>query len=171
MGLLGGNFQIGGPVGGGPLVFGGGVQPAGPGIGFAPPPATPQLPGAELGVDISCTNDLDPFGTYVSGQRAVGQALFRRLITARGSLVGFPDYGTDVRQWLSGPVDAFTLAALKGAIEGECEQDERVTSCEATVTWDPVKKTLTILVAVETSAGSLSLVLGVTSATTSLLSG
>ena len=72
---------------------------------------------ATFGTDISTPDaaDLDPYFGTVSGWRALAQAIGRRLITPRGSLIDDEAYGFDVRSRLNGaltPSDPATMAAV-----------------------------------------------------------
>lgn len=70
--------------------------------------------------------DLDPYFRVVTGRTAVGQALLRRLVTPRGSLLGEPSYGLDVRGWTNETIDARALRRLESAATTELRRDERV---------------------------------------------
>ena len=79
--------------------------------------------------------DLDPYFRVVTGRTAVGQALLRRLVTPRGSLLGEPSYGLDVRGWTNETLDARALRRLESAAATELRRDERVDDVALTATF------------------------------------
>lgn len=90
------------------------------------------------GSDLSCDDDLTAYCDEVGGgsKLALGQALYRRLITPRGSLLDDPDYGVDVPGFLGNGVTQRELAGLAGAIRNELVKDDRVDSAQAEVVLD-----------------------------------
>ena len=86
---------------------------------------------ADLGLDLAGVDDISPNLATVSGRRALIQAIARRLITPRGGLFYDPDYGFDLRQFLSG-ITASPGAIASGAA-AEAEKDERVDQASAVV--------------------------------------
>lgn len=84
----------------------------------------------DLGTDISCTEDLNPNFVLVSGTTAVSQALQRRLITPRGRLYRYPDYGYDISREIASESN---LEKLRREVDKECLKDERVYEVRATV--------------------------------------
>lgn len=108
----------------------------------------------DYGSDLSCTwaaETLDfPDGTTrtqqawdatgddfpeISGRSLLIEALLRRLVTPRGGLLGSPDYGTDVRDWVNDDNSVAGLARLGAAISAEIAKDERVRSATAVATF------------------------------------
>lgn len=62
----------------------------------------------------------------ISGLANLKQALFNRLITVPGTLVGLPNYGVGIRQYQNAP-NSFTLQQkLAALIEEQFLQDPRV---------------------------------------------
>ena len=51
---------------------------------------------SDLGTDFGGVNDLDAAWGSVDGRRALAESIARRLITPRGALPDFPDYGFDL---------------------------------------------------------------------------
>lgn len=51
---------------------------------------------SDLGTDFAGGADLDPSLSLQSGERALGDAILRRLTTPRGGLPDYPEYGFDV---------------------------------------------------------------------------
>lgn len=87
------------------------------------------VPGAPLGygTDLSCTNDctdnfdeVDPFS-----QRALAEALMRRLTTRRGALLDDSNYGLGVHLWLNHAATARDLQSYSDQVVGECSKDDR----------------------------------------------
>lgn len=88
-----------------------------------------------FGTDTACYDALQT-GRLVTGPELVAQALFRRFITARGTLVDGADgevYGLDLQDFIGqiGPRSA--LDVLPDVIRAECLKDDRVESAEITV--------------------------------------
>lgn len=120
----------------------------------------------DYGIDVSCITDLDPSFRLVSGQLAVGQAIARRLITERGTLVDAPSYGTDLRKYLGEPKSNAVLSRCGSDAEREAGQDERVASASATASYDG--DDLKVNVELETAEGVFELVLAVSAVGISL---
>lgn len=95
----------------------------------APGPAD----ATELGVDIACTDDIPAGFPLVSGYTTLAQSIYRRLTSPRGSVIDAPDYGLDVREYLSRGLTQAQLAAMPGEIRAEVLKDERVHDCSVTV--------------------------------------
>lgn len=76
-----------------------------------------------LGIDVSCATDFDPNIRPVSGPVLVLQAIVRRWLTPRGIFPWWPEYGTDLRQFLLSKAPAQRIVA---AAIAEAEKDERV---------------------------------------------
>lgn len=85
------------------------------------------------GIDISATSDLDPAFRAVRGNTALGQALFRRLITPTGGLLFDETFGLGIQAFInaSTAADSKALTRLAVACEAECRLDERVADCDA----------------------------------------
>jgi hypothetical protein len=88
---------------------------------------------ADFGRDLSCVEDLDLMMTEVEGSIVLGQDLARRLSTPRGALLEDPNYGRDLRQYLSRGMTPEELAALPDEIRGEVQKDERVEEAEVEI--------------------------------------
>lgn len=106
-------------------------------------------------------DDLDPMGREASAIEDVGQDLYHRLITRQGTILDDPDFGLDVRLWLSDdvPPSAATM------VEEELAKDARVLSVSAKVA-RPSPDAIEIRADVELSAAAFTLVATVTSTTT-----
>lgn len=171
-----------------PLEFGGG------GFGIAyfgapiicppcPPfPPTPPIPIVQLnplasvsspvdfGTDFDFLNDLNPNLTMVSGLAVLGQDILHRLETPRGGLFYDPDYGTDVRAYLSAAITPQVLSRMQSEIQAELGKDERFLSTSAKLQFVPATSTLTLNLSVVTAQGPFALVIEITNLTISLLS-
>jgi hypothetical protein len=86
-----------------------------------------------FGRDTWCT-DRYVSGRYASAEEALGQALFRRLITPRGTLQGVNDedeelnYGFDLASYCGAIGYPFVIKAIPGQLDGELSKDDRVLS-------------------------------------------
>ena len=81
-----------------------------------------------FGADIWCYDGLKT-GRYARGKALVAQALYRRLITPRGTLRGGPEedaYGFDVAGYLGSVGTDTAVAALPVLIGAELRKDDRV---------------------------------------------
>lgn len=89
--------------------------------------------------DVSTLPDLDPLFRWVTGARAVGEAVARRLMTAPGRLYGVPGYGFDVRVMLNDTQSPALRLAIESKCVAEAESDDRVLRASARVlpTADP----------------------------------
>ncbi len=101
-------------------------------------PAVPVAAASDLGFgrDLRCVLDVRPDMAEVNpaSPLGVGEAAIRRLITARGTLPGVPDYGLDVRAYCSRGVTAQDLRELEGRIRLELAKEERIEDTTVTVT-------------------------------------
>lgn len=125
----------------------------------------------DFGTDIATPDaaDLDPYFSPVAGARGLGQALGRRLITPRGTLLDDPSYGFDVRSAINSSLTPTQTAALELSIATELVADERVETADVSVAFAPGSSRLTIRAIVQTADGPFRLVLAVGSVTTEIL--
>lgn len=123
----------------------------------------------DLGTDIATPDaaDLDPYFGTVSGVRAIAQALARRLVTPRGSLLDDDGYGYDLRSRLNDSLEPRDIAALAAIVKRELESDERVESAEVAVSL--ADGTLRVSARVVSSTGAFRLVLAVADVTSEIL--
>jgi len=124
---------------------------------------------ADFGTALSCTDDLDPLGRLVAGEDVLLQSLYRRLTTARGTLITDDDYGLDVRSFLGQAFTASALKTIEGRIRFEAEKDERVEKADVEVTAASDGQTLTGSLVAYTGEGPFRLVFEITADTVSLL--
>lgn len=122
---------------------------------------------ADLGSDFSGVSDITPTLAVVSGRRCLIEAIAHRLITPRGSLWYDPDYGYDLRQYLSG----ITVAAgsIAASVAAEAEKDERVEQASAVVTFSG--SVLDVKLAIADGAGPFTFVLRISQVTVEILKG
>lgn len=74
-------------------------------------------------VDIYCIDDFLPDMPVVTGRTALAHRLARRLQTPRGRFPWWPNFGTDLRQYL---LSKAKPTAIASAAEAECLKDEQV---------------------------------------------
>jgi phage baseplate assembly protein W len=124
---------------------------------------------SDLGIDLVSSPDLD--FRLVTGERALAEALLRRLSTPRGGLFSEPAYGYDLRMLLNEAMSEVELARAQMAIEAEIQKDERVTSVDTRLDFDAQRERLRLTAAVTTSDGPFQLILGVDRVTVELMKG
>jgi hypothetical protein len=103
------------------------------------------------GRDLSCVDDLAPDFGDVDPQstRAIAEALARRLMTPRGTLLDDPTYGLDLRQYLNtGLVLPNGVADVSIAVRGECRKDDRVDDLTVTVDYTLATRVMQIALTV-----------------------
>ncbi|MET0403045.1 MAG: hypothetical protein ABW123_11610 [Cystobacter sp.] len=145
----------------------------------AVPEATPFTPPlvvsaeVDFGADISTFPDLDASlalsMSTSSVRKMVGEALCRRFCTARGALWAHPDYGEDLRAFLNEVITDEALHRCASAAELEAEQDERILSASAVVTYDAANEKLSLALEVETDVGPFEYLLAVDELTVTLI--
>jgi hypothetical protein len=89
------------------------------------------------GTDLSCVTDITPAADEVSQEspRAIGEALARRFISPRTSVLDDNAYGLDLRARLNAGQTRSQLTALRSQIRVECLKDDRVSDADVTVTF------------------------------------
>lgn len=127
----------------------------------------------DFGKDVSCTDALHT-GRYVTGNRLVAEALYRRLTTPPRVLRGGEeedDYGFDLTAAIGSAVTKSDAAALEGQISAEAQKDERIQTCKATVTRivNGPSVEFSILIECTTALGPFALTLGVDDVSAELL--
>ena len=117
-------------------------------------------PSGAYGQCWSCVSDLTSPAVYVSGNRAIGEAIARRLSTVRGGLIDDPTYGYALTEFLNDDLSTGDIARIQANTQAECLKDERV--AEADVTVSLVGTTLGVSIQVTTVTGqTFALVLSV----------
>ena len=107
----------------------------------------------------SCVSDLTMPAVMVGGNRAVAEAVARRLQTNRGRNVGDPNYGYDVTAFLDADVTQKDIVTIQSNVEAECTKDERILS--ATCTAILTGGVLILTIALTAASGPFTLVLSV----------
>lgn len=125
----------------------------------------------DLGTDLSTPDgaDLDPLGGTVSGRRAVGQAIARRLVTPRGGLLDDESYGYDLRQLVGEALRPGDLATVQAEIADQCRMDERVDDVAVAVTLAASGALRVELTIATETLGPLRLVLAVSAVSAEIL--
>jgi len=147
-----------------------------------PDPPWPVVPGVNYGRDLSCflrpvsltgptynatVFDLSTDMSEVDGRQGLSEALARRLVTKRGTLIDDPNYGFDVREFVNDDLDARELARIAASVDGEMLKDERVLRSSTTATL--VGGALILVVNITDSRGPFRLVFSVSQASVSIL--
>lgn len=123
----------------------------------------------DFGKCISVTTDLPDKWRYITGQQVVAEALLRRWSTERGTLPYDLNYGTDIRGAIGESMTNAVAAQWAVALEREAEKDERITSCDVSLSFNPSTGKLTVTAKVQTAEGEFSLVVSVDEVTAELL--
>lgn len=122
---------------------------------------------ADLGTDVSCVFDATPNMAMVSGRRCLAEAVARRLITPRGRLIGSPNYGFDLTQYLNDDLTPGDLIRIAAGATSEVKNDERVLA--ATVSIALAFGVMTVKVLLEDASGPFTLVLSISDVTVEIL--
>ncbi len=104
----------------------------------------------------------------VSGFRVVGESIYRRWITPRGRLIGYPDYGTDLTQFINDDMSKRDIAAMNASLQAEALKDERVTGATVTSTLAN-DGTLTIVGVFDTGQGPFTLTIAASEVSVKIL--
>jgi hypothetical protein len=89
------------------------------------------------GVDLSCVLDITPDAAEVDPQstRALGEALVRRFISPRNSVLDDESYGLDLRARCNAAMAQQELTGLRSMVRRECLKDDRVDDAAVTLTF------------------------------------
>lgn len=88
----------------------------------------------DYGTDLDWGADLSKTAGTVSGTKLLGQAVYHRLMTPRGSQLDCPDDGIDLQEYLSLPMTPAQLAGVPGEVRQEILKDERIQDAEVIMT-------------------------------------
>jgi hypothetical protein len=126
------------------------------------------------GVEVSLTDRLVT-GRLVSGKAVVIEALYRRLITPRGSLAYDLIYGFDVSEFVGAVGFERAAPVIGGMVANELRKDDRVVGVVCAVTLTPQADGSLILIldvaaTLADSGEDFAFTAGVTETTTELLS-
>lgn len=119
------------------------------------------------GTDLAGVSDLEITMREISGRKALAHRIARRLQTPRGGLFYDPDFGYDLRQFVSGSV--LPEGTIEASVENEALKDEGVEDVQIDVRFFTGTKRLRVFVAVNDSEGGFDFVLDVTDVTVELL--
>lgn len=125
------------------------------------------------GTDLDWLDDMNPTGQLVEGFTLLGQAVYRRLITPRGSVLDSPDDGLALEEFLHAPLTEAALAAIPGQVRQEILKDERIVGAEIDITADlfSVPRGFSLAIRCTPSEGpDFELVISVSEAATKLVS-
>lgn len=92
-----------------------------------------NAPSSTFGTCWSCISDLTMPATMVSGNRAVAEAIIRRLTTPRGRLINDPNYGYDVTNLINDGTTPTQLAQAQKLASFEAKKDPRVIQCQVRI--------------------------------------
>lgn len=92
----------------------------------------------DYGQDIDWADDMSPTAELVSGVKLLSQAVYRRLITPKGSCLDSPDDGLALEDFLHEGLTEAELAAIPGQVRQEILKDDRIIGVDIEAT-----KTLT----------------------------
>ena len=123
---------------------------------------------ADYGTALSCVTDVDAGARIVSGNRVVAEAIARRLYTPRGRLIGYPNYGYDLTQYVNADLSPREIAAVRAEVAAECAKDPRVDRADVDIVF--ADESLTVTIVAHATEGPFTLVLAVSSLTVTLLS-
>ena len=121
----------------------------------------------DYGNDTECGEDLTYARAEVTGETMMAQAILRRLTTPRGTLISYPDYGYDLRQFLKGPTPAATI--VNGNVENEVLKDERVADVTVETSFNEALERLEVSVVGFGAEGPFDLTIGISDVTVELL--
>jgi phage baseplate assembly protein W len=122
------------------------------------------------GSDLDCADDLTENVAEIpkDDMRLVVQSCYRRLTTRRGTLIDDPDYGFDVLHLLHAGMTKTDLIRIAGQVESELSKDDRLETVECKVSY--ADETIELDIKGMTRIGTFSMTMGVTEASTYLLS-
>ncbi len=99
---------------------------------LAEPPMSPELI-AGYGRDLWCEADVRESAEETEGLLVVAQCIYRRLSTDRGSLLGCPDFGLDIRSFLQTGMDPLAILAIPALVDQEIRKEPGVLNCTVEV--------------------------------------
>ena len=123
----------------------------------------------DFGYDIMVFPQLDMTWTPRNDALSLADSFARRLLTPRGKLWAHPNYGFDLLDYLNSIITKTDLHAIQSGIEAQGEQDERIFSVAAKVTYYLATQLLKVAASVTSEVGPFSMVLQVTSLTTDII--
>lgn len=135
---------------------------------------TMQFPDGVYGRDLATVAtdqglDLDPAMLEATGINVLAQSLLRRQTMGRGTAIGYPNDGYDVRALLGDGLSSTNLANEFFKIQQELLRDQRVQAATVTGNYDSDTKKLTLIEQIQSTGGPFTLTLSVDSVTVSIL--
>lgn len=121
----------------------------------------------DLGSCWSCVTDIVMPSTMSTGFRCVAEAIARRWQTPRGGLIDDPNYGFNLSDFVGDDLGKGDLARIAASARAEAEKDERVVSCDVTVT--VLAEVMIVVGKVTTSAGPFQMVVSIAGVSVTLL--
>ncbi len=121
----------------------------------------------DFGSAWSCLEDLTMPAIMVTGFRVIAENIACRWGTARGGLPEDPNFGYRLADFINDDIDRVTLAQIQRAAEAEAEKDQRVDSCEVSLSL--VNGAMIVVGKVTTQQGPFSLVVSASAVSTTLL--
>lgn len=131
------------------------------------------MPDPDYGRDLRMTPDLldiDPYAREVTGARLPAERMIRRINTPRGTLVGAPNDGIDLRSEVNDSFEVLGAAArMRATIAAELAKEEAADEIDVAVTL--ANGAATVAIDAVGAAGPFSLTLLVKDVTVALLEG
>lgn len=128
------------------------------------------LYGSDWTTFVNGVPDLDPLFGDIDEERAVLEVAARRLMTPRGTLPGDPDFGTDLRVYLSARITPLRKAHIRQDIESELRKDERVLGVSvSSLDVNSANSLMTVSIVITTASGPFKLTLQIDQVTVSIL--
>ncbi len=124
----------------------------------------------DYGQDFTLVTDLETTLGVTTGPRIVAEAIARRLQTPNGRLIGDPNYGYDVTQFVNQDMSPADIDDIERSVALEAEKDERVASAEASAVLDAEGVLEITLNATLITDETFTLVLAVSDVTVEILS-
>ena len=121
----------------------------------------------DYGTDFDCEEDLLTTLGVVSGRIKIAKAILRRLITPKGGLYGYPDYGFRIADYLNDDVSKSDLGWIASQIKEQCLREEAVNGVEVVLSLMPTG-VLVVRVMLDLADGPFEFVLSVSQAITKL---
>jgi hypothetical protein len=115
-------------------------------------------------IDTHCAGDFLPHMPQVRGITALAQRLLRRFQTPRGRFFAWPDFGTDLREFLLANVPADRVAT---AAASEALKDEQIESVDASATYEG--RAVRLVLTVTTAEGPFDFTMTISEAVVSLI--
>lgn len=118
-------------------------------------------------VGIWSLGDFHPDMSTVSGETALIHRLIVRLQTPRGRFKWWPNFGTDIAQFL---LSKATPQQIASAAQSECLKDEQARDAKASVIVTDAGRKITLTIQIVATTGPFVFTLAVTQAATDLIS-